>query len=318
MASAAEDDRLQQPEGGGGGHSGGGVYLNPNGMPMTGDGANLHMDLKKGMIASRIVTVGPASRAEKIAAHLDASTPVQRFTSGRGFLTITGTFDGVAVSIVAIGIGPSMMDLFVRETRAVTEGPLVICRFGTCGGISADAPPGSVVVASLGSAYVTRNPDAFAHRYAGSVADTPSVKESIPIDEAYNFSRVCPADAGLSGLVVQSLSDALGGDVVVPGVNVTAESFYSSQGRIYEKFEDHNESVVSAVLQKYPSAKTLEMETFVLFHLARCCNDPVYASAAAIVVASRTFNTTVAEDALEKAESLGGRAVLKAVCALAV
>jgi len=295
-----------------------GVYVNPNGMPMTGDGLNLHMDLRKGDIATRIVTVGPASRAEKIAAHLDASPAPRRLTSGRGFLTITGAYEGVPVSIVAIGIGPSMMDLFVRETRAVTEGPLVICRFGTCGGISADAPPGSIVVASMGSAYVTRNPDAFAHRYVGAVADAPSVRASVPVAEAYNFSQICPADAELSALVVRHMSDALGEDNIVPGTNVTAESFYSSQGRIYEKFEDHNDSIVSAVLAKYPSAKTLEMETFQLFHLARCCNDPVYASAAAIVVASRTYNTTVAEEALERAESFGGKAVLKAVCALAI
>jgi len=309
-----EDDKIQ--------HGGGGVYLNPNGMPMTADGCNLHMDLRKGNVASRIVTVGPASRAEKIAAHLDVSPAPQRYTSGRGFLTITGCFEGTPVSIVAIGIGPSMMDLFVRETRAVTEGPLVICRFGTCGGISADAPPGCVVVASQGSAYVTRNPDAFAHRYSGSVSEndgsTARCKASIPIAEAYNFSQVCPADVQLSALVVRHIAEALGDQSVVPGTNVTAESFYSSQGRIYEKFEDHNDAVVAAVLDKYATAKTLEMETFILFHLARCCNDPIYASAAAIVVASRTSNTTITEDGLEKAESLGGKAVLKAVAQLPI
>ena len=311
---SCEDDKLPKQA------HGGGVYVNPNGMPMTADGCNLHMDLRKGNIAQRIVTVGPSSRAEKIAVHLDASPSPQRLTSGRGFLTITGFYEGTAVSIVSIGIGPSMMDLFVRETRAVTEGPLVICRFGTCGGISADAPPGSVVVASLGSAYVTRNPDAFIHRYQGSVEDAvrSRCKDSIPIAEAYNFSQVCPADEGLSCLVERFMAEALGPESVVPGTNVTAESFYSSQGRIYEKFEDHNDSLVDAVLNKYTTAKTLEMETFQLFHLARCCNDPVHASAAAIVVASRTTNSTITEEALEKAECLGGKAVLQAVCRLSL
>ena len=298
--------------------TGGGVYVNPNGMPMTSEGFNLHMDLKKGQIANRIVTVGPANRAEKIAAYLDIEPTPVRYTSGRGFLTITGCFQGTPVSIVAIGIGPAMMDLFVRETRVVVDGPLVICRFGTCGGISADAPPGTVVVASEGSAYVTRNPDAFTHRYIGCVSENKAQKPALSVDvsEAYNFSQLCPSDARLSALVATELSAVLGSGKVVPGSNVTAESFYSSQGRQYEKFEDHNEALVSAVLARYASAKTLEMETFTLLHLARCCNDPVYASAAAIVVASRTSNTTVSEEELGRLEALGGKAVLAAVAAL--
>lgn len=310
-----EDDHIVDSPNG---HSG--VYLNPNGMPMTADGCNLHMDLRHGNIAQRIVTVGPSSRAEKIATFLDQSPPATRYTSGRGFLTITGTYNGIKVSIVSIGIGPSMMDLFVRETRAVVDGPLVICRFGTCGGISNDAQPGTIVVASEGSAYVTRNPDAFSHRYIGSVADNDGTlkncKSSISITSAYNFSQICPSDSNLSNLVVQHLSDELGPECIIPGSNITAESFYSSQGRVYGKFEDHNETIVSSILTTYPSAKTLEMETFQLFHLARCCNDPIYASAAAIVVASRTSNSTITEQSLERAEVLGGKAVLAAVCGL--
>ena len=92
------------------------VYSNPNGMPFA-DGKNLHMDLGRGDINNRIVTVGTQSRAEKIAAHFDEET--SRIASGRGFLTINGIYQGVAVSVVAIGMGPSMMDFFVREARAV-------------------------------------------------------------------------------------------------------------------------------------------------------------------------------------------------------
>lgn len=54
-----------------------------------------------------------------------------------------------------------MMDFFVRELRAVVEGPMAIVRLGTCGGLSSDAPAGSVVVASAGSAFVSRKWDDF-------------------------------------------------------------------------------------------------------------------------------------------------------------
>lgn len=77
------------------------------------------------------------------------------------------------------------MDFVVRETRAIVEGPMVIVRFGTCGGIQPDVPPGSVVVSSHGSVAVVRNPDAF---FVDAAVDA----------EHYRVSRVMPASAPLS------------------------------------------------------------------------------------------------------------------------
>jgi uridine phosphorylase len=41
--------------------------------------------------------------------------------SDRGFLTLTGTYKGVRVSIVSIGMGAPNMDFFVREGREVLD-----------------------------------------------------------------------------------------------------------------------------------------------------------------------------------------------------
>jgi uridine phosphorylase len=57
-----------------------------------------------GDLANRIITVGPASRLEKIVEHFDAAETVRRITSSRGFTIVTGTFQGTAVSCVSIGI----------------------------------------------------------------------------------------------------------------------------------------------------------------------------------------------------------------------
>lgn len=59
----------------------------------------------------------------------------------------------------------------------------------------------------------------------------------------------------------------------------------------------------------------MEMETFMLFHLAACCKpkEPIYASAAAIVVANR-MSTKVAEgDLLDRMEIEGGKSILRAI-----
>lgn len=46
------------------------------------------------------------------------------------------------VSVIAIGMGTPLADMLLREVRAVTEGPLLIVRFGSCGGIGPNTVPG--------------------------------------------------------------------------------------------------------------------------------------------------------------------------------
>src|SRR5258708_34195425 len=48
--------------------------------------------------------------------------------SERGFLTLTGTYKGVPVSIVSIGMGFPNMDFFVRECRELLEAEMVVIR----------------------------------------------------------------------------------------------------------------------------------------------------------------------------------------------
>ena len=285
----------------------GSVYSNTNGMPMS-DGKNLHMDLAKGDLSNRVITVGSAARAEIIASFLDESPARKRIVSSRGFTTITGTYKGVPVSVVSIGMGPSMMDFFVRESRAVVDSPMAMVRFGTCGGLSLQAPAGSIVVSSGGSGYVNRNPDAFAHFYGDNSSGSSSISP-------YNFAKVAPADDGLSKLVIEQLAAAVGQTAaVLQGVNVTADSFYSSQGRIDDRgFDDSNTGVIDAITSTYPGALTMEMESFTLLHLAKCCKIPIVATAAAIVVANRIDATVIDGDTLTFLEREGGRAILEAI-----
>jgi len=287
------------------------VYQNTNGMPLA-NGKNLHMEVGFGDIANRIITVGAVSRAEKIASFLDKNTPTRTITSHRGFTTITGEYHGVQVSIVSIGMGPSMMDFFVRESRAVINGPMAIVRFGTCGGLTHEAAAGSIVVASSGSGYITRNPDAFVNCYDNSPVDT-SVK-------AYNMHRVAPADADLSQLMFSELraNEKLEEKYIIQGTNVTAESFYSSQGRIDPGFDDRNTDIFQQVNAHYPTATTFEMETFMLLHLAKCSKVTIKASAAAIVVANRPTGNVISGDSLELHEAEGGRSILEAIVKIAL
>lgn len=74
------------------------------------------------------LTVGSPSRAHAIAMLLDVIPKPFTLSSERGFLTITGRYKGVPVSIVSIGMGSPNMDFFVREVRECLSGDMAVVR----------------------------------------------------------------------------------------------------------------------------------------------------------------------------------------------
>lgn len=127
------------------------------------------------------------------------------------------------------------------------------------------------------------------------------------------MSQVAPANAELSDLLVAALSEHIGKDSLRTGTNVTAESFYSSQGRIDPNFDDDNHDINKMLVERYPSARSLEMESFWLLHLAQCSKIPIKATAAAIVLANRLTAKVVDGHRVDELERKGGLSVLEAI-----
>lgn len=255
--------------------------------------------------------VGSPARARLLAENLEPEEPGRplfSLESDRGFLTITGMHAGARVSVVSIGMGLPMMDFFVREGRAVTRGPMVVARFGTCGVLQESVSVGSISVAKEGSICVQRNYAAFADG-----GDGRNTKHA-----AYHISDVCPPDAELTAAVTRELEEALGPEMVATGVNVTADSFYASQGRVDPSFHDANGGLIEEVLSRHPRALSCEMESFQLLHLARSCvpQGSMRAAAAVVNVANRPTGAVVGEEALRNAERKGGAAIVRAVATL--
>lgn len=121
-----------------------------------------------------------------------------------------------------------MMDFFVREVRTVVDGPMAVIRFGTCGGLCPDnAKDGTIVVASKGSILVTRNYSYFASSGNAKAAGAA----------AYTFHEKAPANSEMSVNLHRELTESCGEERVRAGLNVTADSFYSSQSELgSEKF----------------------------------------------------------------------------------
>ncbi|KAJ1652014.1 hypothetical protein IWQ61_007550 [Dispira simplex] len=277
-------------------------------FPVDEDGRTYHVGLKRGEVCNRIITVGDPERARKLARLLDQTLPLFTLLSHRGFYTVTGTYQGVPVSIVAIGMGMAMMDFFVREIRAVVDGPMAILRLGSCGSTDT-AEVGDIIVPTEAVA-VTRHYDYFQDPTAPSSGDKP-----------YHISLPVAADATLVSGLMSNLSVLLGTEHVHSGLNATCDSFYSSQGRNDANFIDANENVLTHLKTVYPQLVSLEMETFMLYHLARTARPLVFpqgrtsihAAAAMMVFADRTKNQFIGKDQVDTIETKVGRAILDAL-----
>eukprot|EP00240_Pyramimonas_obovata_P005238 CAMPEP_0118933574 /NCGR_PEP_ID=MMETSP1169-20130426/12068_1 /TAXON_ID=36882 /ORGANISM="Pyramimonas obovata, Strain CCMP722" /LENGTH=415 /DNA_ID=CAMNT_0006876357 /DNA_START=95 /DNA_END=1342 /DNA_ORIENTATION=- len=288
-------------------------------FPTDSEGRVYHLGVKRGEVANRILSVGDTGRARMLSGLLEpavAGGEVFETTSARGFTVFTGRKLGVPISIISTGMGTPMMDFVVRESRAIVDGHMAIARLGTCGILREDVSVGSVMVASKGSVFIRRDPDAFA-----SPEDSPEpVNDSdcagptvLPLP--YRISKVVQADAELSqvlGSEMRAQCEPIG-SAVIEGLNATADSFYSSQARLGGDFDDRNDALLANLLEQYPAAASLEMETFHLLDLARCSRGTISASACAIGLAQRKSNAFIEAARIKVLEKKAGEAVLRAL-----
>lgn len=209
-----------------------------------------------------------------------------------------------------------MMDFFVREVRSVVEGQLAIIRFGSCGSIGA-AKAGSIIVQNAAYA-ITRNYNYF--------SDTEEIESELSDEKPYNFSKIFHADHQLYKKIELELIKSFGKDKVFTGLNATCDSFYSSQGRKDKNFRDYNSDLISTISDIYPETISLEMEAFMLFHLAKSSTslplkdsnntvlkNSIKAASAAMVFADRVTNNFISPDKVHELQKVAGKAVLNAL-----
>lgn len=227
-------------------------------FPLKEDGRTIQTNLQAGLIANRILLVGDTARATKISKLFDDPENIIVVDSDKMYKTFTGTYRGVPISIMAIGMGFSRIDIAVREARQIITGPMAMMRLGTCGIINPDIGISKILVAAKGSLYIQ------------------SIKSAIVSgndDSYYRISAPALPDEKLTSIIMKNMKNIVGKDNVVGVLNCTADSFYGSQGRPDHNFKDFNEDVVNNI----PEVGSLEMETFGLLHLGTISEEPIYA-----------------------------------------
>jgi len=100
-----------------------------------------HIDLVPGDVGETVLLPGDVSRAEIIASHFDDAKLISH---KRQYITYTGTYKGVKVSVTSTGIGGPALAIAVEELIKV--GGKNFIRVGTGGGIQSWLPVPAIIV----------------------------------------------------------------------------------------------------------------------------------------------------------------------------
>jgi uridine phosphorylase len=200
------------------------LILNP-------DGSIYHLKLKPEEIPDLILVSGDPARIDLISAHFDH---IEFKRQNREFVGHAGTIKGKRLLALSTGIGPDNIDIVMNELDALvninlgTGEPnpnrriLTIVRIGTSGGIHADIPIGTMVIASHGMGM-----DGSLHYYRRlvDVIDHDLTREFI---RQTNWPAFLPMPYIIPG--TSSLIRILSTKGIL-GITVTAGGFYGPQGR---------------------------------------------------------------------------------------
>lgn len=267
------------------------------------DGKTMHLNTGRGDVANRVIICSDEYTAWKLARYFDNPSNSIEVSSTRHFKTYTGLFQGIPISVIASGMGGPMIDFAMRESKFCIDGPMAVIRLGQCCSIS-EYVVGDVVVATEGAFAVQTDFDAI----HGNTKN--------PNKSSYKISDVVAPDSQLSKLLFENLKHSIPDeDVVKKGLNGTTDSFYGSQARFDEMFNDNNENLINEIIAKYPGAKTLEMEGYTILALAKTAKkQDVFAASASIIMNNRLDRPSkIGASQLTEIEDLTGYALFKAL-----
>ena len=228
-----------------------------------------HIGLGPGELADFILLPGDPDRTGRIATRLDS---IEREHRHREFASVTGTYQGLRVSILSTGIGTDNVEIAVAETLAITDHPTFV-RVGSCGALQPEMELGDLVI-TTGAVRLETTTSWFVHDGYPAVADYE---------------------------VVVALLEAAGrrGHRAHLGLTATAPGFYGAQGRPIPSLPIRFPDLADDMMRQ--RVMNFEMEAsalLVLASLARCRAGVVCA-----VYAQRSTGAFVAGAQQEAAES---------------
>ena len=244
-----------------------------------------HLGIKKGDLADNVFIVGDPARAVRVSQKFDT---IDREISNREYLTFTGTYKGIDVSVIGTGIGTDNVEIALVEAYIAHEfdlksstrnsgcTPMTFIRLGTSGGVQPDIKPGTLAIASyaLGldstGVYYEQAPE------DEIIEKIESSAEKILTDAAANTSRfkgkIIPYASKASPEVTKALANQAkkAGSSFGVGITVSSPGFYGPSSRYIDGLKNTLPDIKGSLSKlNIDGLKVLnmEMESSLLFHL---------------------------------------------------
>lgn len=265
------------------------------------DNKVMHLCVQKGDIANRTVICEDSWRAWKLARYFDNPNKCIYIHSPRHFECYTGLFQGVPITVIASGMGTPMIDFAVRECKFVIDGPMAISRFGGACSISKDVKVGNVILSNKGGFNVQ--------------VDYDKIHDETDTSLPYKISPITKPDQTLTKHLKLHLEHSTQEGNFKTGMTGTTDSFYGSQCRKDDKFDDRNEHLYEAIIEQHPEADCLQMENYCIYALSNMArNNDVYAASVSIAVVNMFEGDKVlAAPKQTELEDLVGYSIFKAL-----
>jgi uridine phosphorylase len=228
-------------------------------IPRNAQGRFYHLDCAPGELAPYILTCGDPFRAQRLARLLDR---VEMRRKNREFLTYTGSYKNIPVSVMATGIGAPATAIAIVEAANCVN-PVTFIRLGTCGALQRNIEVGDLVITE--SAWCRE----------GTVA-------------SYIPEGIVPhADPGIVVALTEA-AEALQTPYHV-GLTCTTADFYAGQGRAAPGFPAPAPECLPALVKS--GVLNLEMEMAVYLALAAISTYRIRAGGACLVLNNRQKET---------------------------
>ncbi len=238
-------------------------------MVSTAEGRQYHIGLAPNELAPYILMCGDPSRVEKVAKLFDSA---EKPVCHREYVTVTGKYKGVPVSVMATGMGPDNTEIAVVEISQIVKNPTFI-RIGTSGANLPHIKNGDLVV-TQGSVRLENTSTFFVHE---------------------GFPAVAHHEVVIA--LLQSAAN-LGAKHHL-GITATASGFYGAQGRTTPFFKPRWPNLPKQLADMNVSNN--EMESSSLFSLAAMAG--FRAGMVCAIVAERHANKFITPEAFAKAEA---------------
>ena len=198
---------------------------------INGDGSVFHLHLRPEELADNVILVGDPGRVDMVAEYLEEK---EFRHASREFVSVTGKYKGVRMTVLSTGIGTDNIDIVVTEldalanidfaTRQVKDEfkQLTLLRLGTSGALQEDIKVGERVFARTSVGF-----DGLLNYYAGrnDVCDL-EIEKAFVEHTGWNPQLTAPyfvdADRSLFELFR---------DITHEGITIAAPGFYAPQGR---------------------------------------------------------------------------------------